>query len=84
MSITRLKLENFFKDDERVVKLRQAVRLLNEARVFDLLREMGVPAVVGHGENTQAMAHQGSWSNGFNTCLNEIEHFELLHDERNS
>lgn len=77
---TKRKLKEFFKNEEKIAALRSGLNELHRSGVFNLLRELGVPAVVGNGSDVNAMAHQGSFSCGFNTCIYELENFEILHD----
>lgn len=74
-------IENFLKNEERVANYRLGLSQLKKSGIFELLRILGLPAVVGDGSNTAAQAHQGSWSNGFHTALHVLEDFIELHDK---
>jgi len=71
----------FLKNEERVSDYRLGLRQLQKSGVFQLLQILGLPAVVGDGSNREAMAHQGSWSNGFHTALHVLQDFIELHDK---
>lgn len=79
MNIRNKLLEDFFKIDRNVSDYRQALGLLRRSGFLDMVRRFGFPNVINSGSDLNAMAHEGSWSNGFQTGVNNIEFFEELY-----
>lgn len=72
-------VEKFLSVDTNVTTYREALRLLKRCGFFDMLRRGGYPSVTENGSNIAAMAHEGSWSNGYQTAMSQVEHFEELY-----
>ena len=79
MSITREIIDEFLSNDNKVSDFRTGIMLLKRSGFLDLVRRLGHPNVINNGSDIYAMAHEGSWSNGFQTGINQIEFFEKLY-----
>lgn len=75
-------VSEFLKKESNVADLRQIVFLLKRSGLLEVIRKMGYPRVVSNGSDLNAMAHEGSWSNGFQTALNQIEYFEKYYTNK--
>lgn len=69
-------IENFLSKDTNVSDYREAMRILKRIGFLEILRRGGFPSVIDNGSNIASMAHEGSWSNGYQTALNQIEYVE--------
>lgn len=69
-------VEAFLSRDINVSKYREALRLLRECGLLEIVRRGGFPSVINNGSDLNAMAHEGSWSNGFQTAVNQLEYLE--------
>ena len=78
MNIVGKQIKEFMSKDTNVSDVRQAVLLLRRSGFLGLVRKLGFPSVINNGSDLNAMAHEGSWSNGFQTGLNQLENFEDL------
>lgn len=79
MSITKELIDDFLSKDTKVSDYRTALTYLKRSGFLDLIRRLGHPNVIDNGSNLNAMAHEGSWSNGFQTALNQLEFFEKFY-----
>lgn len=78
MNILDEQLSDLLKNTEKVAQYREAMRLLRETGLFDILRRIGMPSIVDDGENLATMAGQAHYSNGYQTCLDHILYLERL------
>jgi hypothetical protein len=69
-------VENYLSKDVNVSDYRQALQLLRRTGLLDILRRGGFPNITENGANLAAMAHEGSWSNGYQTAVNQLEYLE--------
>lgn len=79
MSILQTEIKKFFTNEQKVADYRQAVHLLTRSGFLDLVRKFGFPSIIEQGKDLNAMAHEGSWSNGFQTAIHHVEHMEMLY-----
>lgn len=77
-------IEEFLSIDTKVSDYRTAVLLLRRSGFIDLVRRLGHPNVISNGSDLNAMAHEGSWSNGFQTGINQLEFFEKFYANKGS
>lgn len=73
----QIEINKWFKQSSNVTDYREGLRLLERSGLFHLLRRAGIPTVVRDGSDAQAMAHQASWSNGYQTCLEHLQYLEI-------
>ena|SRR5688572_4730834 len=76
-------VEKFLSKESNVADYREAVRLLRKCGLLDILRRGGFPSVINNGSDLNAMAHEGSWSNGYQTGINQLEHLEEFYANKN-
>jgi len=72
----RLLVQKFLSKESNVAKYRQALALLRECGALEIIRRGGYPSVINNGSDLNAMAHEGSWANGFQTGINQLEYLE--------
>lgn len=82
MQIVKELIDEFLSKDVNVSDYRTAVNLLKRCGFLNLVRRLGLPSVIDNGSNLKAMAHEGSWSNGFQTGINNLEFFEKFYANR--
>jgi hypothetical protein len=67
-----------YKESGNLVKYQQAVKLLKEARFFDLIRNFGHPSIIDSGNNPHAMACEAARSHGYHSAISHVEYFMEL------
>jgi len=72
-------IEQFLSRDTSVSDYREGVRLLKRSGFLEVLRRGGYPSIINNGSDLNAMAHEGSWSNGYQTAVNQLEYLEELY-----
>lgn len=75
MNIIREELDEWFKSEERIADYVKAVELLERSGVLKMLMRLGIPNLIAHGSDLNVMASQASWSNGYQTCLEQLKYF---------
>lgn len=81
MNPIRKKIDEFLSKDIKVSQYRQGLELIKASGVLEVIKMLGVPSVINGGSDLNAMAHEGSWSNGYNSSLNQLEFFIDFHDK---
>lgn len=75
ISVAQSAIDNWFKNEANVSKFAEGMSLVIASGVFPLLQRLGIPNVPAQGSNVQMMAHQASWSNGYQTSLEHLRYF---------
>jgi hypothetical protein len=75
MNIIREELDEWFKSEERIADYLKGVELLERSGALKLLMRLGIPNLIAHGSDLNIMASQASWSNGYQTCLEQLKYF---------
>lgn len=77
--MSRDRVADFLKNEEQVALYREGLSLLKQSGVLDLLVWMGMPKIIAAGSDINIQASQASWSNGWQSAVENILHLEELY-----
>lgn len=76
MDMNGKEIRKFLKNEKAVADYRAGMDLLERSGILELLGQLTIPSMIGHGSDVQIMAAQAAWSNGCQTSLRWLKYFE--------
>ena len=71
-------IANWLNNQEAVALYRQGMSLIEKSGILSVLFRLGIPNLIHLGADANIMASQASWSNGYQTALEQLRYFEEL------
>ena len=68
-------LKEWFDNEQNIGRYKEGIALLEASGIFPLLQRNGIPALHYLGSDKNVMASQASWSNGYQSALENLRDF---------